>query len=188
MTKNSVTPPVEAQKAADLKPKGSSDLQNKITKLEQSLSEFSQEIAQLKDDKMRTLAEMQNLQSRHNIKLQEAHQYSLKRFIEDLLPILDSLDTGIENWTVANEEKTNDTIEGMRVTRDLFLSTIKRYGVEVINPDSGAAFDPKWHEAIAMQPSDNIQNNSIITVAQKGYQIKERLVRAAKVVVSQTKS
>ncbi|HJN38408.1 MAG TPA: nucleotide exchange factor GrpE [Gammaproteobacteria bacterium] len=186
MTDKTVTPPLKAQKASSLKPKGSADLQGKITKLEQSLDEKSKEITELKDDKIRTLAEMQNIQSRHHTKLQEAHQYSLRKFIEDLLPILDSLDTGIDTWSAHNDGQSNDTMEGMKVTRDLFLSTIKRYDVEVINPNAGDDFNPQWHEAISMQSSDTIENNKIITVAQKGYQIKDRLVRAAKVVVCQT--
>ena len=177
---------LKPKKAENLQPKGSADLQKTITKLEDSLKDAESQIKQLSDDKIRQLAEMQNIHSRYETKVQEAHQYSLKKFIDDLLPVIDSLETGIQQCFVEENEATKPAIDGMKVTRDLFLSTLKRHQVECIDPENGEHFNPRWHEAISMQPSDEHPNNSILAVAQKGYSIKDRLIRAAKVIVSQS--
>ena len=73
--------------------------------------------------------------------------------------------------------------EGMHMTHDQLVKVLHKYHVEVIDP-MGQPFDPNQHEALAMQPSDEHKPNTVMQVIQKGYRLKGRVVRAARVIVA----
>ena len=76
-------------------------------------------------------------------------------------------------------------IEGISLTHKLFLDTLEKFGVEVINP-IGQSFDPKCHEALTMQQNSEVAPNTVLEVVQKGYQQYDRILRPARVVVSKS--
>ena len=78
---------------------------------------------------------------------------------------------------------TQPLLEGQTATYKLLLGAAEKYGVEVIDPE-GEPFDPQVHEAMTMQPSDTAEPGSILAVIQKGYQLNDRLLRPARVVVA----
>jgi len=136
----------------------------------------SGELQRLREALLRTRAEMDNLHKRAEREVEKSRKFAVESLLRDLVPIIDSLDQGIE---ASGDSGT----EGLELTRKLALDTLKRYGLEPIDP-SNEAFDPQWHEAMSMVASDDHASGQIITVLQRGYRLHDRVVRAARVIVA----
>ena len=132
---------------------------------------------------LRARAELENMRRRHSRDLENAHKHALDKFVNELLPICDSLELGLNaaQGSDANIEKVR---EGMDMTLKLLLSSIGKFGLEAVNPEN-EAFDPEAHQAVAMQPAEGVASNTVISVMQKGYRFNGRLLRPAMVVVAQ---
>jgi molecular chaperone GrpE len=128
-------------------------------------------------------AEAENIKRRAERDVQNAHKYALEKFIGELLPVKDSLELGI---SAANETTDIEKIkEGSELTLKMFAAAIEKFGVQEVDP-IGTRFNPELHEAMAMQPSQEAEPNTVLQVIQKGYLLNERLVRPALVIVAQT--
>jgi len=136
------------------------------------------------DELLRARAEMENLRRRQSRDLENAHKRALDKFVGELLPVYDSMDLGL-NAANGAEASLETVREGLDMTMKMFLSSINKFGLEQVNPEEGAAFDPELHQAMAMQPVEGVEANKILNVAQKGFQFNGRLLRPAMVVVSQ---
>ena len=132
----------------------------------------------------RTQAEMDNLRKRTIRDIENAYKYSLDKIISELLPVVDSIELGIQ----ASESDEADTLSGIRDGLDLtlkkFIDTLLQFGVEVIDPE-GEKFNPEKHDAVSMHETNETEQGMVISVLQKGYELNGRLVRPAKVIVSQ---
>lgn len=127
-------------------------------------------------------AETDNIRKRAERDVQSAHKFALEKLIPDLLGVKDSLELGMN---AAKKAKTVEKfLEGSELTLKQLADTLTKHGVVEINP-VGEKLDPELHQAVSMQPSDEHDANTIITVIQKGYTLNERLVRPAMVVVAQ---
>ena len=108
------------------------------------------------------------------------HKFALERFASDLLTVCDSLEMALGT----GDEATVDSLkEGSEATLKLLGSVLARFGIEEVNPE-GEPFDPELHEAMTMQPSDDVEPGSVVTVFQKGFTLNGRLLRPARVVVA----
>jgi len=134
------------------------------------------ELRRVQDALLRTRAEMDNLQKRAERELEKSRKFAVESLLKDLVPVIDTLDQGIE---AAGEGGA----EGLSLTRKLLLDTLKRYGLDVVDP-SGEPFDPQWHEAMSMAPSEEHAADQVINVLQRGYRLHDRLVRPARVIVA----
>ena len=92
----------------------------------------------------------------------------------------DSLEMALETGSQAPAETL---LEGGRATLKQLLAALEKYGVKVVSPE-GEPFNPELHEAISMQESATAEPNSVLIVAQRGYQLNGRLLRPARVVVA----
>jgi molecular chaperone GrpE len=128
---------------------------------------------------LRTRAEMENLRKRTEKDLENAHKYGMEKFVNEMLPVKDSMEMG-----VAAQDVTVESLhEGMKLTMNMFNNTFEKLGVVEINPEN-EPFDPELHQAMTMQESDEVEPNTVIAVMQKGYSLNGRLVRPAMVIVS----
>ena len=139
------------------------------------------EMEALKDQLLRTVAESENIRRRASRDVENAHKYANEKLLEDLLPVLDSLEKALELPNQSDDAKA--VLEGIEISLRIFRETLERGGVLVVDP-LGEPFDPSRHEALAMVPNDEVEPNSVIEVVQKGYLLNERVVRAARVIVS----
>ena len=139
------------------------------------------EVEALKDQLLRTVAESENIRRRASRDVENAHKYANEKLLEDLLPVLDSLEKALELPDQSDDAKA--VLEGIEISLRMFRETLERGGVLVVDP-LGEPFDPSKHEALAMVPNEEVEPNSVIEVVQKGYLLNERVVRAARVVVS----
>ncbi|MEY3182676.1 MAG: hypothetical protein RLZ35_661 [Pseudomonadota bacterium] len=154
-----------------------------IKALEQALqdSKNAQVEAEKKaeDVRLRGLAEIENMRRRAQLDIENAHKYSIERLSRELLSVIDSLEQAL-----AVESSDEPLKEGVQLTLKLLLDSLDKFGIQQINP-VGEAFNPSQHEAISMQPTQNpTEVNTVLVVAQKGFTLKDRILRPARVVVA----
>ncbi|MCE2715545.1 MAG: nucleotide exchange factor GrpE [Acidibacter sp.] len=137
-------------------------------------------VEQLKDEKLRVLAELDNIRKRAQRDVEQAHRYALEKFAAELLPVKDSLDLGVEN---AGKADAAALAEGQAATQRLLAKAMEKAGIVDLNP-VGEPFDANLHEAMAAQPSETAEPNSVLAVIQRGYTLNGRLLRAARVIVA----
>lgn len=150
--------------------------------LAQRVQELEAQLAEARDQSLRVAAELQNVRRRAEQDVEKAHKFALEKFASDLLVVVDSLERGLE-LSNADDEALRPMREGMELTLKAFHDTLKRYQVEPLDPH-GEPFNPEHHQAMAMQPSADVEPNSVLKVFQKGYLLNGRLLRPAMVVVS----
>ena len=147
---------------------------------------LEEQLAAAQDQSLRVAADMQNVRRRAEQDVEKAHKFALEKFANDLLPVVDSLERGLE-LSSPNDESIKAVREGMELTLKLFHDTLKRHQVEAVDPH-GAPFNPEHHQAMAMEESTHVEPNSVLKVFQKGYLLSGRLLRPAMVVVSKAPS
>jgi len=145
------------------------------------VAELEAKLADQSDAVLRVRAEMNNIQRRAEQDVQKAHKYALEKFANELLPVVDNLERAIE--AAGDHEAANAIKEGVLLTLKIFQDTLKKFGVETVDP-VGEPFNPELHQAMSMQPSNTAEPNSVLTVFQKGYTLNGRLMRPALVVVA----
>ncbi|MEC8072493.1 MAG: nucleotide exchange factor GrpE [Pseudomonadota bacterium] len=138
------------------------------------------ELVKVKDQLLRTIAESENIRRRASRDVENAHKFAVEKLLNDLFPVLDSLEKAVETATQTTGAEA--IAEGVELSLKMFVSTLEKSGVAQIDP-LGEPFDPQHHEAMAMVPNPDAEPNSVMEVMQKGYLLNERLVRAAKVIV-----
>ena len=150
-----------------------------IKALEQDLLEAKTQADDYKDKALRAIAELENTKRRAERDVASAHKYALERFIDQLIPVLDSLEQAL--LAIKNEDAASMR-QGIELTLKMFAEVLAKFGVIAIDPQ-GQLFNPQLHEAMSMQESAEHPNNTVIHVLQKGYQLNERVVRPARVMV-----
>ncbi len=132
------------------------------------------------EQEQRTQADMENLRKRTSRDIENAHKFALEKFVNELLPVIDSLVLGIQASESASD--SDSMVEGMNLTLKKFTDTLEKFGVGVIDPQ-GEKFNPDRHDAVSMAESDEYESGNIMSVLQKGYELNGRLIRPAMVVV-----
>ena len=134
------------------------------------------------DKFMRATAELENTRRRAERDLEAARKFALERFVAELLPVRDSLELGIDAAGDAQADAAK-LHEGMQLTLKMLGDAMQKFGVERVDPQ-GQPFDPNLHQALSVQPRDDVPANTVVVVVQKGYTLNGRLVRPAMVMVS----
>lgn len=150
-----------------------SDLEAQLTQAEQKAHEHWEK-------SVRALAELDNVRRRAERDVSHAHRYGLEKFVNALLPVVDSLEQALQ---LARQAEDSAMLEGLELTMKLFLDVLQKHEVEQVDPQ-GLPFDPTLHEAMSMQVSDEVPANAVLTVFQKGYKLHDRVIRPARVIVS----
>lgn len=153
-----------------------------VEDLQKQLKHVQKKAEENWDKAVRTQAEMENLKRRTMKDLENAHKYGLEKFAKELLSVIDSLELGIQVSTSDNPEVVA-LREGSELTIKQFESVFAKFNIEAINP-TGQTFNPELHQAMTIQPSADVEPNSVLNVFQKGYILNGRLIRPAMVVVS----
>lgn len=152
-----------------------------IESLQKQLDKEKERAQANKDLALRAQAEMDNLRKRTARDIENAHKYALEKFINELLPIMDSLELGMS--AAESAENIDDLREGMNLTAKMFTTAMDKFNVKTLEPQ-GEKFNPEQHEAVSMQEIEGSESGTVVTVMQKGYELNGRLVRPAMVVVA----
>ncbi len=145
------------------------------------LSEARSEAHDLEDRMLRLAAEFENYKRRAQRERETAAKYAEEDLLKELLPSLDNLERAIDQGR--NTGDASALLEGVEMTQRVLMASLEKFGLKPL-ASKGEVFDPNYHEAMAMEPSDEAPANTIINEYQRGYFYKDRLLRAAKVVVS----
>lgn len=133
------------------------------------------------DRYLRAAAETENVRKRAARDVAHAHKFALERFGTELLAVRDALELGLESSETAS---VDSLLEGSRATLKQLATIMERFGMEIVDP-AGEPFDPEFHEAISVQPSDDVEPGSVVKVVQRGCTLNGRLLRPALVVVAE---
>ena len=147
------------------------------------LTELKEEIEEIKDQNLRLQAEIQNMRRRNQLNREESARYRSQDLAKEILPPLDNLERALS--TEVNDEAGNQLKEGVEMVLQGFSRALKAMNIEEIEAE-GKEFDPTFHEAIAQIPAEDGQESGVVTeVYEKGYKLHDRVLRAAKVIVTE---
>ena len=141
-------------------------------------------VAELEDQYLRANAEFENMRKRLEKEKMSAVAYANEKFASDMLAIIDALDAASllkENEDIKPEELFEKVKEGIDLTVEQFKKSFEKHGIEVVNVDG--EFDPNFHNAVMQVESDEKKSGEILQVFQKGYKIKDRVLRPAMVSI-----
>lgn len=144
------------------------------------------QIAELKNAVLRERADSDNLRKRFEREKESALKFGSEKLIKELLPVIDSLTLGLEAAKAHEAEgrqALDHFIEGSSMTLKLLLDVLQKNGVIELDP-VGEKLDPELHQALSVIPSPDAEPNTILHVAQKGYLLNGRVIRAAQVIVA----
>ena len=155
--------------------------EERICQLEEALAAKELEASANWDRLLRERADLENFKKRASREKEELLNYGVKSLIEEVLPVVDNLERALEH---ANEDGLPALVEGIRMTHSMLMTALKKYGVSVVDAECGSAFDPAFHQAMSQVETDEQPANTIVQQFQKGYLLKERLLRPAMVTVA----
>ncbi len=131
---------------------------------------------------MRTYAEIENVKKRGIREKEELSKYANESLIKEILPVIDNLQKAISH--AQNDESPSGLVEGLELTLGGLITALEKAGLKEVEAE-GKPFDPNFHEAISQQRDDKVAPGLVINEFQKGYLLNGRLIRPARVVVSQ---
>jgi molecular chaperone GrpE (heat shock protein) len=149
----------------------------------------------IKDKCLRTVADFRNLQERTTREVKSAKDFAIQKFAKDLVDSVDNLDRALG---MVPQDKLNakdrpegledlaNLYEGLKMTEDILMNTLKKHGLERLNPE-GEKFNPNEQEATFMTPQPDKEDGTVFFVQQKGFKLNGRVLRAAKVGVVKNK-
>jgi molecular chaperone GrpE len=148
--------------------------------MDPELEALRREADEHRDRYLRVVAELDNFRKRSAREVEGARKFGAEKLAQAILPVRDSLEAGL-----AAAEKSGQTalLDGQHATLRLLDEALTASGVREINP-VGQPFDPNRHEALSLVPAQGVAPNTVLEVVQKGYELNERLLRAAKVLVA----
>ena len=152
-----------------------------VSEVEQLKSELEQakaESANNYEQFLRAQAELANQRRRAEKQVEDAHKYAVQKFVESLVPVIDSLEMGL-----MADGDLNQIREGMQLTLKQFENVMEKFKIEAVGKP-GEPFNPEHHQAMSMQPHPDYDNNTVSMVMQKGYLLNGRVIRPAMVMVS----
>lgn len=170
-----VTPAVDASAPTEATP---------IEQLGEQLMLANQRAEENWDKMVRVQAEMENLRRRTEKEIGDARKFALERFAKELLVVIDSLELGIQA-AAGDSSEVSKLREGSELTLKQFLAVLEKFNVQTVDPQ-GQKFNPELHQAMAMEPTNAAEPNTVVKVFQKGYVLNERLLRPAMVVIAQS--
>jgi molecular chaperone GrpE len=152
-----------------------------LERLQLALGESEERARSHWEQYLRAVAELENVRKRAARDVEAANRYGLEKFVEELLPVRDSLELAVQN---AGQADARSLAAGQVATLKLLEKALEKVGVSVLDPPLGEPFDPARQEAMMMQESATAAPNSVLKVVQPGYELNGRLLRPARVIVA----
>jgi len=194
--KESEAKPTEEAKSETKSEEKPADGENdEVAQLKKTLQARDVEVKDWKDKCLRTVADFRNLQERTTREVKSAKDFAIQKFAKDLVDSVDNLDRALG---MVPQEKLNakdrpehledlaNLYEGLKMTEDILMNTLKKHGLERLNPE-GEKFNPNEQEATFMTPQPDKEDGTVFFVQQKGFKLNGRVLRAAKVGVVKNK-
>lgn len=144
-------------------------------------AELEKEIDEWKNRALRAQADLENVRRRAKAEKEEDAKYRVQPLAEELLPVMDNFERAMQ--TQPDNESAQSFIDGMAMVYNQFKSALEQQGVEEI-PAQGEYFDPTIHQAVMQADEEGFESNQIVEEMQKGYRLKDRVLRPSMVKVN----
>lgn len=157
---------------------------DKISELEEKLSKTIEMLKIAQDGMVRSQAELINYRKRKDDEVSKLLLYCNESIVKELLPTLDNFERAIKLDDDNLEDALSKFLDGFKMIYCSMVGTLEKYGVKAID-SSNVPFDPKLHQAVLMEQRDDVESGTVLEVLQKGYLLKDRVIRPAMVRVSE---
>jgi molecular chaperone GrpE len=180
----SEAPPSEAESGAS--PEREEDKtphRERLEELEKHVSKLERELSEMKDRYLRVQADLENFRRRTRKEKEEQAKYAALPVVKALLPALDNLERALD--AARSENASSDGLgQGVEMVTKQMFDILKEFGLESI-PSVGEPFNPEFHEAVMTVESEEYESGTVVEELQKGYLLKDRVIRPSMVKVSQ---
>ena len=163
------------------KKKGFFSKKNEIEELKTRISELEGENVRLKNEYLKAYADTENTRRRLQQEAEQTRKYRIQSFALDILPVLDNLERAL---AIEPTPETESYRKGVEMIYQQLIHALTKEGVNEIEA-LGKEFDPNFHQALMMEAVEGAEPNHVVEVLQKGYLLKDRILRAAMVKVSE---
>lgn len=154
-----------------------------IEEAEESKEEILQkQLEEAEDRYLRLRADFENFRRRANLDREAQEKYRAQRLVTEILPVLDNFERALQ--VTPEQEETKSVLQGIEMVYKTLVTALKSEGLEPIE-SVGHPFDPTVHQAVMTENDENAEPNSILAELQKGYKLKDRVIRPSMVKVNQ---
>lgn len=171
------------QEAPELQPKEQAEEPEKIEEVDE-ITKLKEQISDLEDKLKREKADAINYRRRIDEEKMRALRYGNEELVLEILPVLDNFERAIDMDDDNPDDEVSRFLEGVKMIHENLKSTLGRFDVEVID-ELNEPFDPSCHDAVATECVTGVEPNTVIEVLQKGYRLKDKVIRPAIVKVSE---
>jgi molecular chaperone GrpE len=176
-----IQPTSPENKPADDSPATADDRSETAATLEEKLADAEQQVQESHERFLRAAAELDNFRKRKEREISDLRKYANQALLRELLAVVDNLERALASARESGHPES--LMEGVEMTLKELLKIFDQFGVKPIEALE-QPFDPNHHEAVMQEPSDAFPSNTVIKELQKGYLLRDRLLRPAMVVVS----
>ena len=162
------------------------DAENVTAQIAPEPEALQEQLEETRDRLMRLAAEFENYKKRMERERSRLLKYAGENILRDLLATVDNIDRAVEQGSAAADDDSKKLVamlEGLALTRKGLMATMERYGVKPL-ASVVQQFNPDEHDAMVMEPSDEVPANHVLQEFARGYRFKDRVLRHARVVVS----
>ncbi|WP_338789044.1 nucleotide exchange factor GrpE [Metabacillus sp. FJAT-53654] len=149
---------------------------------EQKIAELQAKLDETENKMLRAQADFDNFKRRSRLDQEAAQKYRAQSLVSEIIPALDNFERALQ--IEADNDQTKSLLQGMNMVYNQLVQALKNEGVEAIN-SVGEQFDPHLHQAVMQIEDENYESNSVVEELQKGYKLKDRVIRPAMVKVNQ---
>jgi len=149
--------------------------------LQQEVDKARSEAKAHQEQYLRTLADMENLRKRTQREKEELAKFANENILREILPVIDNLERAVEH--AGQTASSEGLLEGIQMTLAQFSQVLDRFGVKAVDA-LGQPFDPNLHQAMGQLETSEFPANTVAQQMQKGYQLNERLLRPAMVMIA----
>ena len=149
---------------------------------EAKIKALQDEVTKWKTEYYKVFADMENTKKRMNKEFDNQKKFMMQSFIEELLPVIDNFERSLASE--AGDENLKNFLKGYQMIHDQLMNILEKNGVKAIEAE-GKPFDPNFHQAVMTEKVDGVEPNMVVQELQKGYMLKDRVIRATLVKVSE---
>lgn len=150
----------------------------------EKLKKAMKEIDDLNEENLRVKAELVNYRKRKDEEVTRMLKYANEDLVEELLPVIDNLERAIKLETEDASEEVKKYLAGVKMIYCNAIAALEKYGVKAIDGNN-KPFDPTYHQAVMTETREGVEPGMVLDVLQKGYLLKDKVIRPAMVKVSQ---
>ncbi|MEG0329778.1 MAG: nucleotide exchange factor GrpE [Longicatena sp.] len=176
------TPKENSETTKETKKSSKFGKNKKIEELEEEVIQLKEEIAASKNAYFKAYADAENLKKRLQSESDNVRKYRIQSFAMEVLPIIDNLERALK--VQSDDENIKNYVKGFEMIYQQLLSTLEKEGVKEIEALE-QPFDPNIHQALMQEVVDGVESGIVVEVLQKGYMLKDRVLRATLVKVSE---